>query len=104
MNVGFGEIVMLLIVALLIFGPEKLPEVAENVGKTIARFRREASSTLDELKRSADLDEIRGVAKDLRSQTDDLKKSVALTGPVASSARPADRKPSGPTPFDPDAT
>lgn len=102
MNLGFGEIVMLGVVALLIFGPERLPEVAGNVGKMIARFRREASSTLDELKRSADLDDLRGVADDLRAETRALKKSVSASGPAASSARAG--KPVGPAPFDPDAT
>lgn len=106
---GFWEIVFLAALALLIFGPNRLPEVARGVGKAITSFRREATSTLDELKRSADFAEIKGVADEFRSTTDELKRTASLTGPVASSARPAESsKPTvraeGPPPFDPDAT
>lgn len=37
---GFQEIVLILIVALLIFGPKKLPELGRSIGKTLAEFRR----------------------------------------------------------------
>lgn len=106
---GFWEIVFLAVLALLIFGPNRLPEVARGVGKAISTFRREASGTLDELKRSADFEEIKSVADEFKSTTDDLKRSVSLTGPVASSARPRSSGPATvraeePPPFDPDAT
>ncbi len=106
---GFWEIAFLAVLALMIFGPQKLPEVARNAGKLIARFKREATNTLDELKRSADLEDISGVAKELRATTADLKRSASLTGPLTSSAHPktsapatvrADTSP----PFDPEAT
>ena len=109
MNIGFWEIVTLVVLALMIFGPSKLPELARNVGKTVATFKREATNTLDELKRSADLDEIRGVAAEIRSTTEELKRSADLTGPLTSPAHPTSSSPAtvsagGPTPFDPDAT
>ncbi len=110
MNLGFGEIVGLLVLALLIFGPERLPGIARNAGRMIAQFKQEASNTLGELKRSADLEELRGVATDLRAQTSELKLTATLTGPIASEAKPARRGPARrdrgvgrPAPFDPDA-
>ena len=39
-GLGFGEIVVILIVALIFFGPDKLPEVARTLGKTVAELRR----------------------------------------------------------------
>jgi TatA/E family protein of Tat protein translocase len=115
---GLWEWVFLAVLALLIFGPEKLPGMAKSVGKTINTFKREAQSTLDELKRSAELEELNEIAGDLRSTTADLKRSASLTGPVASSAGAAavgsGASESGgeespvhaalPAPFDPDAT
>ena len=101
MNVGFGEVVTLAVVALLVFGPERLPEVAGNVGRMVSRFRREVSSTFDELKRTADLEDLRGVADDLRNERDELKRSVSMAG-SAPARRMVDA--SGPAPFDPDAT
>jgi sec-independent protein translocase protein TatB len=108
-NLGFWEIVALAVLALMIFGPERLPEMARNVGKAVSTFRREATSTLDELKRQADLEDIRGVADEFRTTAAELKKTSALTGPMASPARPRSTRPrtvSAETsaPFDPDAT
>lgn len=115
---GMWEIVFLAVLALLIFGPDKLPGMARSVGKTVNTFKREAQSTMDELKRSADLQEIRELGEDLRGTTADLKRSAALTGPAASAASAGDRgdpdameaatkgaaQPALPAPFDPDAT
>lgn len=43
-NLGFGEIVVILLVALLVFGPRKLPEVGRTVGKSLREFRRATSN------------------------------------------------------------
>lgn len=39
-NLGFGEMAVIFVVALLVFGPNKLPELARNLGKSLAEFRR----------------------------------------------------------------
>jgi sec-independent protein translocase protein TatB len=114
---GLPEMITLAILALLIFGPERLPGMARTAGKTIANLKREAAATMDEFKQSADMAEIRELAGDLKGQTADLKRAAALTGPIASSASAADMgklagEPSTastvraalPAPFDPDAT
>jgi TatA/E family protein of Tat protein translocase len=51
---GFWEIATLAVIAMLVFGPDKLPGMARTVGKTLGQFKREARSTMDELKRAAD--------------------------------------------------
>lgn len=112
---GFGEMVWLGLIALLILGPTRLPEVARTVGKTVAHFRREANSVVDELKRGAEIEEFKGVAADFKQTTADLKRSTRLTGPLTSSAGAKPLSPGGPAarstvtadaapPFDPDAT
>lgn len=120
---GFAEVIALAVLALLIFGPERLPGMARNAGRALSRFRQEASATLDDLKRTGELDELRGVAdelratgselrstgSDLRRTGSELQRSAALTGPVTSTARPRKSaestvKAGAPPPFDPDAT
>jgi sec-independent protein translocase protein TatA len=46
-NVGIGEIALLLLVALLLFGPARLPEMARQLGKGIRDFK-EAVSGIDQ--------------------------------------------------------
>lgn len=40
-NVGTGEIALILVAALLILGPKKLPELARGIGKFLREFRRQ---------------------------------------------------------------
>ena len=107
---GFWEWLFLGLVALLVFGPERLPKMAQTAGEMIAKFKREAASTLDELKAAAELEDFSDVARDLRNTTEDLRRSVDLSGTVAAGA--AAEKPrtavmasaqrTAPPPFDPD--
>jgi sec-independent protein translocase protein TatB len=79
MNLGFMEIAGLAVLALLVFGPEKLPEAARNTGNALARLKGEATKTLDEVKQTGELDEFRGVANELRSTRDELKQAGGVT-------------------------
>ncbi|NLZ38700.1 MAG: twin-arginine translocase TatA/TatE family subunit [Firmicutes bacterium] len=38
-KIGFGELVLILVVLLVIFGPSKLPELGKSLGKGIREFR-----------------------------------------------------------------
>ena len=40
-NLGLGEILIILVLILILFGPQKIPELAGTVGRFIAQFRRQ---------------------------------------------------------------
>jgi TatA/E family protein of Tat protein translocase len=40
MGLGMGEVVLILIIALVVFGPRKLPELGKSLGQAMAQFRR----------------------------------------------------------------
>lgn len=40
MNLGFSEMAFIFILALIIFGPKKLPEIGRQIGKALAEFKR----------------------------------------------------------------
>jgi sec-independent protein translocase protein TatB len=40
MNLGFGEMAFIFMVALIIFGPKKLPEIGRQIGKALNEFKR----------------------------------------------------------------
>jgi sec-independent protein translocase protein TatB len=132
-SVGFQEILVIALIALLVFGPERLPEMAREAGKWIARFRAETSKSLDELKRAAEVEdlerELRAMKQELRSLGREFTgldgaggppNGPASSGPASSANDPASGNGAGqaeqmvtsgapmprqdPPPFDPDAT
>ena len=40
MGLGMGEIILILVIALVVFGPRKLPELGKSLGQAMAQFRR----------------------------------------------------------------
>ena len=53
-NLGFGEILLILVVVLLLFGAKRLPEVGASIGKGIREFKRSISDTQDAIMGSDD--------------------------------------------------
>lgn len=47
-NLGFPEILMILVVALLVFGPRKLPELGKSLGAGLREFRRSTQGLKEE--------------------------------------------------------
>ena len=50
-NLGFSEIMIILLVVLLVFGAKRLPEVGASIGKGIREFKRSLTDTQDEVMR-----------------------------------------------------
>lgn len=73
-GLGFSELLLIMVVVLIVFGPEKLPEIARNLGRASGQFRR----AMDEFKfeiNSANFDR-------------DLNSNQNLTSPTASAQLP----------------
>lgn len=100
-NLGWAELAVLAIVAMLVFGPERLPKVAADAGRLIRELRRMASGVTADLKNDMgiDLDEIRKL--DPRRFFDEADEPARASAPVAAGPPLA---PGEPAPFDPDAT
>lgn len=80
-RLGWGEIVVILIIALIVLGPEKLPQLGRALGKTVRgvkKYIREAAQELEDFDDLKDLrEDVDGIQKDLRSMGRSLEKSVA---------------------------
>jgi Tat protein translocase TatB subunit len=59
-GIGTWELLIILVLALVILGPSKLPEVARQIGKTLHKLRR----TVDEVRREIDLEGVRDELRD----------------------------------------
>ncbi|MCG9969339.1 twin-arginine translocase TatA/TatE family subunit [Pelotomaculum terephthalicicum JT] len=47
-HIGATELVLILAVVLIIFGPGKLPELGKSLGRTIKEFRRSSNEVMDD--------------------------------------------------------
>ena len=50
LNVGPAELMMIIVVALLVFGPTRLPEIARQMGKAMSEFRRMSAGFQSEMR------------------------------------------------------
>jgi sec-independent protein translocase protein TatB len=96
-NLGWPEIAVLAVLAMLVFGPERLPKVAADAGRLIRELRKMASGVTNDLKSElgVDLDEIRRL--DPRRFFDEYDEDPEPA--AAKVLSPGER-----APFDPDAT
>ena len=53
-GLGWPEIVVILVLVLVFFGPKRLPELAEAVGKSLNKFKSATREASDEVKRELD--------------------------------------------------
>jgi sec-independent protein translocase protein TatA len=70
-QLGFSEMIVIFVVALLVFGPKKLPELGKSLGKGIREFRK----ATDELKSSWE-EQVR----DIQSPISDVKNDIRNIG------------------------
>ena len=54
MKLGLSELLVILVVAMLVIGPDKLPYYARNAGKALRGLRRELNSTTEEVRETLD--------------------------------------------------
>ena len=71
-DIGFSELLVIAVVALLVIGPERLPKVARTAGIMFGRLQRYVNDVKADIQREVELDEL----KKLRSQFEDAAKSV----------------------------
>lgn len=74
-GLGPTELIIILVIALIIFGPRRLPEMGSAIGKSIREFKKSTRELKDEIDVTGDIKDIKA---DIQSATgiDDLKKDI----------------------------
>lgn len=86
-NLGGGELMVILLVALLVLGPAKLPTAAKQVGKVMSDFRNMSAGFQREM-REAMQDPVEAVTRD-RSSKDQSAEGSGTADPQVSTAEQA---------------
>ncbi len=75
-TLGMPELILIFVVALLLFGPRKMPQIGRSIGRAMGEFRRASNEFKRTIEDEVAADEIREVEKDLK----EIKKTI--TDPI----------------------
>jgi len=69
-DIGFTELIVIGVVALIVIGPERLPKVARTAGHLYGRMQRYVSSVKSDISHEMELDEIRRVGVEIKNSAE----------------------------------
>ena len=75
-DVGFSEIVVIAVVALIVIGPERLPKVARTLGHLFGRMQRYVNDVKSDISREMELDELRKLQATVQDAARAIEHSV----------------------------
>lgn len=111
-SLGLPEILFILVLALLLFGPRRLPEIGRTIGKGLSEFRRATNDLKRSIESEIELEEpprrpapvpptaasLRGVPSPVAPETEPAPPASEPENPVASSEAPAATPDAAPEP------
>ncbi len=79
-DIGFSEIVVIGVVALVVIGPERLPKTARTLGHLFGRLQRYVNDVKADINREMELDELRSLREQVKGAAQELQQTVAGVG------------------------
>ena len=76
-SIGPAELILIFVIALLVFGPKKLPEIGRQVGKALREFKKTSDEIKGRIEEEIEASELKDIRKDIQSGVDGLRTSVA---------------------------
>ena len=89
-SLGGPEVIFLFILALLLFGPRRLPEIGRTLGKTMADFRRATTDFKMSLEREVELESLKDTKRAVEAvpRPETLARGVLLDPDLPAAAKP----------------
>lgn len=75
-DVGFSELIVIALVALIVIGPERLPRVARTAGHLLGRLQRYVGDVKADINREMQLEELKKVQQDMEQSVRTMESSV----------------------------
>ena len=79
-DVGFSELIVIALVALIVIGPERLPRVARTVGALLGRAQRYVNDVKADIQREVDLEELKNLKSTFEDAANSVEQSVTQVG------------------------
>jgi sec-independent protein translocase protein TatA len=91
-GIGGGEMFLIILVALMLFGSDKIPEIARTLGKGMQQLKNATNDIKSEIHKSADVDGIKksfteignsDTTNEIKNQIDKVKEDIEdMSGPI----------------------
>ena len=75
-DISFAELMMIAIVALIVIGPDKLPQVAKTVGAYVGRLQRYVAQVKEEVNREVRFEELKNLQQEIKMGVDKVESSI----------------------------
>ena len=75
-DIGFSEIMVIAVVALVVLGPEKLPKTARTLGHLFGRLQRYVADVKADINRELELEELKKMQAEVKTAASDFQSSV----------------------------
>jgi sec-independent protein translocase protein TatB len=76
-DIGFSEIVVIAVVALIVIGPERLPRTARMLGHLFGRLQRYVNEVKSDINREMELDELRRLQREVKGAASEIERSMS---------------------------
>jgi sec-independent protein translocase protein TatA len=84
-SIGMPELIIILVIALIIFGPRKLPELGKSLGKSINEFKKASTELQNTLEQEIKIEEQKDNAAKVRAEQDTASAAFPKTETVSRS-------------------
>ena len=75
-DIGFSELMVIALVALIVIGPERLPRAARNLGRVIGRMQRYVADVKADVAREIELEELRKFKSEMEETARSFERNV----------------------------
>ena len=76
-DIGFSEIVVIAVVALIVIGPERLPKVARTVGHLLGRMQHYVNDVKSDISREMEIEDLRKLQESMQDTARSIEQSVS---------------------------
>ncbi len=76
-DIGFSELIVIGIVALVVIGPERLPKVARTAGHLLGRMQRYVNDVKSDISREMQLDELKKLQADMQDSARSFQQTIS---------------------------
>src|SRR5437867_8367253 len=81
-SIGMPELIIMFVIALIIFGPRKLPELGRSLGKSLAEFKRASNDLRNTLEEEIRLEETKTKLDEQKAKVEPSKTAETPTTPA----------------------